>query len=135
MKNGIVADEDHLKASRSSEMVCSRTALAKSNPLYVCAYYRPPNDNAESLDSLQGALEELAELPKNNSRSTVVLAGEFNCCDIDWETQIPTVDSKKKWLCNKLINIVGDSTSCNGSTFAMTLSWTCAILTNRLSLR
>ena len=104
-KNGLVVDEVQLKAS--GEIVCARIAVAKASPLYVCAYYRPPNDNDASLDSLQDALVELTDLIKD--KSTLVLAGDFNSRDIDWDLLIPTVNCKKKSLCNKLINILGDA--------------------------
>ena len=34
-------------------------SLQKSAPLYVCAYYRPPNDTITALDSLQKDLDEV----------------------------------------------------------------------------
>ena len=53
-------------------------------PLYVGAYYRSQIDNPSntSLDGLDKALEQVFELV-GNSKSTVVLAGDFNCPDID----------------------------------------------------
>ena len=59
MKKGIIAEEVELKASKSGEITCAKIHLAKANPLYVCAYYRPPSDATESLDNLESALEEI----------------------------------------------------------------------------
>ena len=108
-RNGIVADEVVLKAGESGEIVCTRLALAKTSPLYVCALYRPPRDNTESLDNLQAAMDELAELMKTNTKSSLVVAGDFNARDIDWDVLLPTADCNKKTLCNRLISILGEA--------------------------
>jgi len=108
-RNGIVADEVVLKAGESGEIVCTRLALAKTSPLYVCAYYRPPRDNTESLDNLQAAMDELAELMNTNTKSSLVVAGDFNARDIDWDVLLPTADCNKKTLCNRLISILGEA--------------------------
>ena len=105
-KNGIVVDEVSLEASTCGEIACVRIAIAKSSPLYIVAYYRPPSDDTESLDSLQRAMGELADITKNSPKSTIIVAGDFNARDIDWDDFAPTRDCKKKGLCNRLINIL-----------------------------
>ena len=108
-KKSIVADEVVLKAGNSGEIVCARVALTKASPMYVCAYYRPPSDTSDSLDTLQLALEELDDLIRSNPRSSIVVAGDFNARDIDWDRLVPASDCKKKGLCSKLISILGDA--------------------------
>ena len=108
-KKGVVTDEVPLKASAGGEIVCTRIACSKSNPLYVCAYYRPPGESTDSLEVLQEAVEELADMTSNNTKSTVVLAGDFNARDIDWDELVPTSECKKKGLCNELISILGEA--------------------------
>ena len=71
-KNGIVVDEVSLEASTSGEIASVRIAIAKSSPLYIVVYYRPPNDDTESLDSLQRAMEELADITKKSPKSTII---------------------------------------------------------------
>ena len=85
-----------LEASTSGEIACVRIAIAKSSPLYIVAYYRPPSDDTESIDSLQRAMEELADITKNSPQSTIIVAGDFNARDIDWDNFAPTKDCKKK---------------------------------------
>ena len=37
-KRGIIADEVTLQVSSSGEIVCARIAMAKTSPMYICAY-------------------------------------------------------------------------------------------------
>ena len=94
--------------SSSGEIVCARIAMAKTSPMYICAYYRPPNETSDSLDILQRALDEINDLTKNNHKSTIVVAGDFNAGDIDWDILTPTHECRKKGLCGKLIYILGE---------------------------
>jgi hypothetical protein len=108
-KRGLVVDEVKLKASKSGEIICARLAMAKSSPLSICAYYRPPSDSTQDLDNLEEALLEISDLNKNNPRSTLILAGDFNARDIDWDNMTPKQECQKKSLCNKLINILSEA--------------------------
>ena len=73
IKKGIVADEVTLKASSTGEIVCARIKLAKSDPLYVLAFYRPPDDTVDSLKCLESVLEELSKLSQKHPKSTIIL--------------------------------------------------------------
>ena len=53
-------------------------------------------------------MEELADITKNSPKSTIIVSGDFNARDIDWDNFAPTSDCKKKGLCNRLINILGE---------------------------
>jgi len=54
-------------------------------------------------------MDKLLELMKNNTKSSLVVAGDFNARDIDWDTLLPTTDCSKKTSCNKLISILGEA--------------------------
>ena len=75
-------------------------------PLYVGAYYRSQIDNPSntSLDSLDKALEQVFEVV-GNSKSTVILAGDFNCPDIDWDSSSVKTGCKLVSVSEKLIRI------------------------------
>ena len=107
-QRGIIADEVTLQVSSSGEIVCARISMAKTSPMYICAYYRPPNETSDSIDTLQRALDEINDLTKNNHKSTIVVAGDFNARDIDWDNLTPTQECRKKGLCDKLISILGE---------------------------
>ena len=47
-------------------------------------------ESTDSLEVLQEAEEELADMTRINTKSTVVLAGDFNARDIDWDDLVPT---------------------------------------------
>ena len=109
-----MTDEVPLKASAGGEILCTNIACTKSNPLYVFAYYcppppPPPGESTDSLEVLQEAVEELADMTRNNTKSTVVLAGDFKARDIDWDDLVPTSECKKRGLCNELISILGEA--------------------------
>ena len=79
-------------------------------PLFVGAYYRSPTYNTpnESLDGLETALQQVSSLT-GNSKATVVLAGDFNCRDICWETNSTLPGSPIPSVCEKLLRISADS--------------------------
>ena len=101
--------------------------------MYICAYYRPPSDTTESLYSVQLALDEISNMTKNNPKSTIIVAGDFNARDIDLDRLVPTPDCKKKGICNKLISTVGDARgyiSSRGTTPVKMPYWTCSAATS-----
>ena len=112
VRKGLVVDEISLEGiDKDCEVMFVRVKLARGNPpLYVGAYYRPPSDNATntSLDGLRLALDQVLTKVRN-SKSTVVLGGDFNCSDICWDTLSTTPENTKPHVCNKLIDIVADS--------------------------
>ena len=91
------------------EIVCARIKLAKSDPLYVLAFYRPPDDTVDSLKCLESVLEELSKLSQKHPKSTIILGGDFNARDIDWDRLKPSDECQKKGMCQNLINILGDA--------------------------
>ena len=109
MKKGIIAEEVELKASKSGEIACAKIHLAKANPLYVCAYYRPPSDATESLDNLESALEELHTITERNPKSGIIVVGDFNTSDIDWDKLVVEPQCTKKSLCRRLLSILGEA--------------------------
>ena len=73
------------------ELTVSKIKMSSNKPpLYVMAYYRSQIDNSAntSLDSLESAIKQVVELV-GNSKSTIILAGDFNCPGIDWDNLVP----------------------------------------------
>ena len=91
-KKGLVADEVYFKElGKDCELMCVRVSTCSKMPsLYVCAYYRPQTDNTPntSLDSLKSALDQIEQLA-GRSKSTLVVTGDFNCPNIDWDSMSP----------------------------------------------
>ena len=107
-RKGLVANPVACKGIKSDcELVMSRVQMSQGQPpLYVGAYYRSQVDNSPntSLDGLDSALEQVYDLV-SNSKSTVVLAGDFNCPDIDWDSLSTRAGCKLVSVSDKLIRI------------------------------
>ena len=107
VRSGLVVDEvtvEHL----NSEIVCARFSMTKSNPLYVMAYYRPPDDQ-ESCDGLQAALEDLQNISSSNPRSCIIAAGDFNAKDVQWDTLSTKDNADQKSICERIISIITEN--------------------------
>ena len=102
-RKGLIAEEVPLAAGKDGEIVCAKITLANSQPLFICAYYRPPHDTVSALDSLELALDELSAKCENNPRTCVIVAGDFNAPGIDWETCTIKPDGRNKGMCEKLL--------------------------------
>ena len=107
IRKDIVATEVNLKAGTNGEVVCAKVTLEKSQPLFICAYYRPPGDNVDALDSLELALEEIQTEVNKNPRAGLVIAGDFNAPGIDWETNTVKQDGLNKTMCQRLLDLLG----------------------------
>ena len=86
--------------------MCAKISLVKAPPLYVCAYYRPPGDTEEQLDSLEQAIEEIQNIIDKNPRASLVIGGDFNAPGISWEDVTVKQDGKLKGMCRRLISIL-----------------------------
>ena len=87
-------------------MVCAKITLNRSQPVYICAYYRPPRDTASALDSLELALEELQSKHDSNPRTCIAMAGDFNAPGIDWESSTVKPDAPLRGMCQRLIDML-----------------------------
>ena len=106
IRNDVIAEEVPLQAGRDGEIVCAKINLCKAQPLYVCAYYRPPKDTAAALDNLELALEELQIKCESNPRSCIIVAGDFNAPGIDWENSTIKPDGRLKGMCERLLGLL-----------------------------
>ena len=111
-KKGLVADEVYFKElSKDCELMCVRVSTCSKMPsLYVCAYYRPQTDNTPntSLDSLKSALDQIEQLA-GRSKSTLVVTGDFNCPNIDWDSMSLIQGNTIPKVCDKLIDVMAQS--------------------------
>jgi len=88
------------------EFVCVRIAIQKSNPLYVAAYCRPPDELTAQLDGFEAVLEHLQSKLNRNGKATLLVGGDFNVGDVNWDSLAMKVDSKKKSACNRMLDII-----------------------------
>jgi len=63
-----------------SEIVWCEVNMENTRKLPLGSYYRPPSDKGQSLDELSNSLNRINQ----NSKSTIILGGDFNLGHIDW---------------------------------------------------
>ena len=105
VKNNLVVDEVSLNQSEC-EIVAVRIAIQNTSPLYVAAYYRPPDEHIAKLDKFEEAMGQLLERTNGNSKATLLIGGDFNVGDIDWEKGIVNENSTKKSVCGRVLDII-----------------------------
>ena len=75
--------------------------------MYIGACYRPEGPASE-LDGLAESLE-IIDAKNRHGKSTVVLGGDFNAGDINWDLLSSDATCKKKGISERLISIFGES--------------------------
>ena len=104
LKSHFVAEDVDL-IDIDCEIVCAKIVLRNGSPIYVGSFYRPPSDPISSLEALEVALTTISDLCKNNTKAAVVIAGDFNAGDINWDSYSVQETSTKKSICQKVIDI------------------------------
>ncbi|XP_072014916.1 uncharacterized protein [Amphiura filiformis] len=64
------------------EIVWCKISIVGSKPLFIASFYRPTN---ESTDALMALNQSLRLLPNNGALPNVILGGDINLPDIDWD--------------------------------------------------
>jgi len=90
------------------EFMCVRIAIHKSSPLYVAAYYRPPDESATHLDHFEAALGQLHSKINKRGRSTLLVGGDFNVGGINWDALTTKVNARNMGTCKRMLDIVTD---------------------------
>ena len=87
------------------EIVWTKIHFARNKSIFFASYYRPPSDHLASLEALQASLTKLYRSHKNTPN--VVIAGDFNLPDIDWDNQ-QTTNTRTASKHNKLLEIISE---------------------------
>ena len=77
------------------EVVWTSIEFAKNGTVHIGSYYRPPDSKIIALDHLQDSLNKI--LSKHKNLPTIVLAGDCNFPDINWENTSSTKTSTQAW--------------------------------------
>ena len=64
-----------------TELLWAKVHFEKSKSLILGSFYRPPGSKIKKMEEFSRSLDLL---PKN-SNQTIILGGDFNLPDIDWE--------------------------------------------------
>ena len=72
-----------------SEIVWTEVEIDKAPNLMIGSYYRAPSSSIESINDLRQSLEAL---PTSSTTKTIILGGDFNAPDVNWD--IPAVNDE-----------------------------------------
>ena len=77
------------------------------NPLYVGSFYCTPSDKSTyQLDELEKSLHNIKLISRNNPNATIVVAGDFNLGDVDWDNGIVPPGARDRSNREKLLDIL-----------------------------
>ena len=90
------------------EIVWVRVEPLKNNSsLIIGAFYRTPSEReVNQLNQLEKSLDQIYAMTKNNESSTIILGGDFNVGDINWDSLTVSNNSNNKALCLKTLEIM-----------------------------
>ena len=79
-KEGIITDAQP-ELTTSCEIVWSKIKTENKNDTYLCSFYMP-HQNLTYIHMLD---ESIQRVQQSRNGKHIILAGDFNCPDIDWE--------------------------------------------------
>ena len=77
--------------------------------MYVGVFYRQPNYKTEQLKCLENSLNIIKDKLKTNPNSIIMLGGDFNAGDIDWENHLIKPNTDKMAVHECLLKIIADN--------------------------
>ena len=83
IKSDLVSMEEP-RFSNESEIIWTSLKLNNCKTLYLASFYRPPNSTPDVLVQLHDSINEV--FTKTFSHPNIVIGGDFNLGDIDWNT-------------------------------------------------
>ena len=87
-------------------IVWTKIHFARNKSIFFASYYTPPSDHLASLEACQAALEKKLYRSHKNTPN-VVIAGDFNLPDIDWDNQ-QTTNTRTASKHNKILEIINE---------------------------
>jgi len=79
----------------SSETVWVKILLTANRPLYVCSFYRPPNNVPSPINQVNNAIAAL--YARESDLANLIIAGDFNTPDIVWSEGFGHVKSNPSY--------------------------------------
>ncbi len=89
------------------EILWIEVNLVNCKKLYAGCFYRPPDTGIEYLDSFEESLKIIEAKTRNNPGASILLGGDFNAKDINWDSNTVSSTSGRKNLHTRLLDIVG----------------------------
>ena len=91
------------------EFIRVKVNLRNQTPLYVAAFYRPPQDPADNRDGLQKAFKHLMDIFNHNTKPTFIKGEDFNSGDVDWDSLAVKPNSDQKGFNEHIISFLCDA--------------------------
>ena len=91
------------------EILWVKISLNKRKNIYAGVFYRQLNTSINQLESLGKSLDIITDLTKNNPNNTILLGGDFNCKDLNWENYTVLPGSDQKAAGSKLLEILTEN--------------------------
>ena len=91
------------------ESAWGKIYIKEKSDLYIRCFYRRPNEYTPTrVEDLEQDLRDIEALTRNNNRASMILGGDFNACDIDWNTHTVEPESTIKPLCEKVMSVFAE---------------------------
>ena len=69
--------------SSEAEMLWAKLQILNNRPLYLCSFYRPPNNNVIPIATLNKSLSDIFR-DETLQSPQIIVAGDFNLPSISW---------------------------------------------------
>ena len=66
-----------------AKMIQAKLCISNSKPIYICSFYRPPNNLTDPITNLGASLNKISI-----HNPDIIIAGDFNFPSIEWEEGI-----------------------------------------------
>ena len=60
------------------------------------------------MESFDRSLQQVADMCRNNTKATIIVEGDYNTGDIDWDLCHVNANSSKNLICHKLIDTINE---------------------------
>ena len=106
IKDGFVVNKVNIGAD--SEQVWARVKLPGDKPLHICSFHRSPSSGMSPLCDLKNSIENITQPGQN-----LVISGDFNCGDVDWDSSTVKPDAYDRAPNKKLLDLVNNCSLTN----------------------
>ena len=89
----------------NSEIIWAKVDLNSTKSLLLGNFYRPPDSKIETFEGLQQSVQQLT---KSINNKHVILGGDFNLPNIDWNTKTVNPGGKNKQFCDSVLDLMDD---------------------------
>ena len=95
--------------NNDTDSIWAKVIIKGHDPIIIGSYYRRDADSSpEQMANFESVLEKLGIYIQDNPKSTLMIGGDFNFPDINWDVPSVPPCSKRSSLSEKLLEITSD---------------------------